>query len=244
MPLLHIKWRKGYKRTFHFIPAKTEQVDRSCCLLRKYGGSKDAEVCWVMWLLSNYRVGQEDYSSLAHDSMQPHLFLALGDDNAFSTASPKPSCFKGHSAFPTYPFTWRDPSRSVWHLTVIKGNGREKRFSMVIFKVFGKRTMNLETAEVWSKPQTGRCSWTVFSWHLCTLASSEEITTISPWDLTASSMRCLCFVGTNFVLFFLHYLLFLCLLPPKDKWNTEDIVLFGIISTLINSHSGPTFEKS
>lgn len=174
------KGEKAVNQPFTLTLPKIEQAGRSRCLLRKHAGSKDPEVCWVTRLPSNYRLSQEDYSSLARDSMQPHLFPALRDDNEFGTVGPKPPGCKGHSAYPTYPFMWRD---LLWeHLSLdsnkseCKGKGR---LCQLILEIFGKRMMNLETGEVWPKTQTGRCFGAVFPWHLRILASSEETATAS-----------------------------------------------------------------
>lgn len=221
------KGEKAVNHPFTLSLPKIEQVDRSCCLLRKRAGSKDPEVCWVMWMSSNYRLSQEDYSSSAYDSMQPHLFPALGDDNEFGTADPKLPGFKGHSAYPTYPFMWRDPLRECLSLDSNKSEWKGKeRLCQLILEIFGKRMMNLGTVEVWPKSQTGRCSGAVFPWHLCILASPEETATVSClfwtsqrhlWGTYASSSAP---VVTNFVPFFPYPLWFLCFLPPKGRWNT------------------------
>lgn len=121
------KGEEAVNQPFTLSLLKIEQVDRSCCLLRKGAGSEDPEVCWVIWVPSNYRLSQEDYSSLTHDSMQPYLFPALGDDNEFGTAGPDPLALRDIGlTLPTH-LCEGIHCGSACHLTVIKVNERENR---------------------------------------------------------------------------------------------------------------------
>lgn len=121
------KGENAVNQPFTLSLPKIEQVDKSCCLLRKCAGSKDPRVCWVMRLPNSYRLSQEDYTLLAYDSMQPHLFPALGGDNAFGTAGPNPLALR--DTMLTLPTRLCEGVHcsSACHLTVIKANGREKR---------------------------------------------------------------------------------------------------------------------
>lgn len=58
--------------------------------------------------------------------MQPYLYPALGDNNAFGTAGPKLPGFKGHSTLPYLPVYMK--GSMVECPSVIKVNGREKKY--------------------------------------------------------------------------------------------------------------------
>jgi len=94
-------------------------------------------------LPNNYRLSQEDFTSLSFNSIQPHLFPEPGDDSAFGKA--ELLGFKGY----TYKFILKDPLQKHLSLKqVIKAEQRRRNTSLVNFRVLSKRMMKTETVEV------------------------------------------------------------------------------------------------